>query len=176
MRICRKTRLIRNSYKWLGEEMKASEIIRIIAVSALGAVLMFFIQPWVYQSRLIPIQDVRVEVWLRDYYSTGASIVFAASVIAAIAWYFMAKAKIRGVSDTNGWRLFWWLLLLLPILSIFLGISIFNPSKDALLSLTGFYIIDGAFLLYWLPTAISSPGTLMYIPPGAFVLRRLIGT
>jgi hypothetical protein len=156
--------------------MKAGEVVRIIVFSFLGFLLMFFIQPWIYQNRIIRVSDVAVEDWLQDYYTTGASIVFASSIIATVVWYVMAaKAKVPGASDTDKWRVVWWLFLLLPILSICLGISVFNPSKDALVSLTGFYILDALFLLYWLPTATSSPGSLMFIPPGAFLLRRLIG-
>jgi hypothetical protein len=156
--------------------MKASEITRIIIFSLLGAAIMFFVQPWIYQNRIIRISDVELETWLQENYFPGASIVFAASVISTVVWYFMAaKAKVQGASDVERWRVVWWLFLLLPVVSICIAIAFCNVSKDVLVSLTGFYILD-ILLVFWLPTATSSPRSLMYLPPGGFLLRRLLGS
>jgi hypothetical protein len=109
-----------------------------------------------------------------DYYQ-GAWLVFAFSVIATIAWYTLsAKAKIMGGNDVAKWSVVWWLFLLLPVLSTLIAILLFN-NKNAFVSLSGFYILDGVFLLYWLPTATSSPGLLRNIPPGSQLLRSSIG-
>jgi hypothetical protein len=156
--------------------MKATEITRIIIIFLLGAVAMFLIQPWFYNNKLIRISDIPVNTWISEYYTTGAGIVFVASLLTTIFWTFMAaKARAKSANDISKWRLMWWLLLLLPIISIIIAIAFFKGSDDALLSFTGFLILDGIFLLYWLPTVTSSPGDLKYIPPGAFFIRRLIG-
>lgn len=158
--------------------MKAGEIIRIIVFSVLGLALMFWGQPWLYQNRIIPITDVpRIEAWVSNEYLPGATLVFVVSFIATVLWYVMAaKAKVNTASDSFRWQVVWWIVLLLPILSIFGAIGFFNRSQDALVSLTSFLILDAIFLLYWLPTATSSPGSLMYTPPGAFFMRRLVGS
>lgn len=158
--------------------MKAGEIIRIIVFSVVGAALMFWGQPSIYQNRLIRITDVpRIEGWVSDEYMPGAILVFAVSAIATVVWYVMAaKAKVNKASDSFRWQVVWWLILLLPILSICAAIGFFNRSQDALVSLTGFFILDAIVLLFWLPSATSSPGALMYIPPGAFLMRRLVGS
>ncbi|MBO3463175.1 hypothetical protein G7B40_029165 [Aetokthonos hydrillicola Thurmond2011] len=155
--------------------MKAGEITRIAVFSVLGAGIMFFVQPWVYENRIIRISDVSPDVWLEESYTSGAITVFAVSVISTLIWYLTAaKARVKGSADVERWRLFWWIFLLLPIASICIAIGFFNQSQDALLSLTALYIFD-IILVFWLPTATSSPGLLMYLPPGAFILRRLLG-
>ncbi|HBE21500.1 MAG TPA: hypothetical protein DEG17_09565 [Cyanobacteria bacterium UBA11149] len=157
--------------------MKAGEIIRIIVLSIIGAVLMFLVQPWIYQNRLIRITDVpRIEAWVSNYYIPGATVVFLVSVVATLLWYVMAvQARVNTAGDTFRWQMIWWLFLLFPILSICVAIGFFGGSQDALLSLTGFLVFDGIFWLFWLPTATSSPASLMYIPPGSFTIRRVIG-
>ncbi|MGK7877638.1 MAG: hypothetical protein AB4426_31350 [Xenococcaceae cyanobacterium] len=157
--------------------MKAGEIIRIIVFSVLGFLLMFYIQPMIYQNRMIRISDVPLNTWLGDNYTAGALLVFGVSVIATVLWYILAAtAKVRGANDVFRWQVVWWMLGLLPLLGIFIALLFFNESDDARLSLAGFFIFNGIFLLYWLPTATSSPGLLKHIPPGAFLLRRLIGS
>lgn len=157
--------------------MKAGEIIRIVIFGFVGFTLMFFVQPWIYQNRIIPIKDVPVGDWVSDSYTSGAGVVFGVSIIATVIWYVLAaNAKVLTASETDRWRAIWFVLLLLPIISIILGISpVFNTSKDALVSLTGFYILDAILILYWLPTGTSSPSLLMYIPPGARLLRGIVG-
>ncbi len=155
--------------------MKVSEIVRIIGFSVLAAFVMFFVQPWIYENKIIRISDVELEPWISQNYTVGSGLVFAGSVIATILWYFMAaNAKVQGAGDVDRWRVLWWLCFLLPILSIIVALAFFNQSSQALVSLTGFYIID-ITLAFWLPTATSSPGLLMYLPPGAFLLRRRLG-
>lgn len=157
--------------------MKAREIIWIVIFGLCGFFLMFFLQPWIYENRIIPIKDVPVSEWLSDSYTAGTGLVFAASMLATVIWYVLAaNAKVPTAAETDRWRVWWWMLLLLPIISICLSISpVFNSSKDALVSLTGFYIFDAILILYWLPTGSSSPSLLMYIPPGARLLRGIFG-
>lgn len=157
--------------------MKTSEIIRIILCIILGYVLMFYVQPLIYENGIIQLglaTAILKQVWFLDYYQ-GAWLVFAFSVIATIAWYVLAaKAKIKGGNDTSKWSVVWWLFLLLPVLSTLIAIVLFKD-KSSFISLSGLYILDGVFLLYWLPTATSSPGLLRNIPPGSQLLRSLIG-
>jgi hypothetical protein len=156
--------------------MKSREVIQTIVIFLLGAVVMFLGQPWIYDNKLLRISDVPTTTWISEDYTIGAGIVFVIGLIATSLWTFMAaKAKAKSANEISKWRVIWWLLMLLPIISIIVAIAFFNRSNDALLSLTAFLVIDGIILLYWLPTVTSSPGDLKYIPPGAFFIRRLIG-
>ncbi|MEM9275356.1 MAG: hypothetical protein AAGA80_20680 [Cyanobacteria bacterium P01_F01_bin.143] len=159
--------------------MKTGETIRIIIFTLLGLVLMFWLQPLIYQNRLIRIADYQggVTTWIRDDYYLSAGIVFGLSFLAMLSWCFgTARAKVKNAADVASWNVVWWLLGLLPIIGIAIALIFFNKSDDALLSLTGFLVFDGLFLLYWLPTATSSPGSFKFTPPGAMFVRRLIGS
>ncbi|WP_373529581.1 hypothetical protein [Nostoc sp.] len=104
---------------------------------------------------------------------TGANIVFFVSVISTVIWYIMAaKAQSKGGEDVAKWPLVWVIISIFPVLSIVIAIGFFRGSDQALLSLTTFFVLDVLFL-YWLTTATSSPGGLKYVPPGAFLIRRL---
>lgn len=157
--------------------MKAGEIIRLIVFIITGAALMFLGQPWIYSNRMIRVRDVPLDSWISNYYIPGALLVFGISVFSTLIWCVMAaRARAKGAEEVFRWKLVWWLLLLLPVLSVCAAIYFFNRSDDARLSLTGFFVIDAIFWLFWLPTVTSSPGDLKYIPPGAFFIRRLIGS
>jgi len=153
--------------------MRASELIRIAAFAVLGAFLVFFLQPWLYQNQILFISDQTVDTWLTDAYMPGAMLVFGIAFVGTLAWYFLsAGAKIVTGEDNSRWQVLWWIILLAPVLSVCAALAFFNSSQDALLSLTAFYVFD-VVLLFWLPTATSSPLTTKFLPPGAFFLRRL---
>lgn len=151
------------------------DVIRIVVVSLVGAVMMFLIQPWLYQNGVIALNDVEPETWVGNNYINGAFTVFLVSIIAVILWYAIAaKAKVQRARETSSMAIVWWIILLMPVISICAAIYLFNNSNDALLSLTGFFIFD-VLLIYWFSTAISSPRSLMFVVPGAFFLRNLFG-
>jgi len=153
--------------------MNVFELVRIIAITILGCILMFAVQPWLYQSQTLFLADVAPEAWVADEYMPGAYLVAAVSIIGTLLWYFCsAGARILTSQDTSRWRLFWWIVFLMPLLSIGGALYFFNKSRDALLSVAFLYVFD-IFFLFWLPTATSSPAPTKFLPPGAFVLRRL---
>ncbi|BAY26358.1 hypothetical protein NIES2100_61720 [Calothrix sp. NIES-2100] len=154
--------------------MRASEVIRIIIFSLIGWVVMFLVQPWIYRSKFPFVRMQRpIEEWLSQSYMVGASIVFIVAVLSTITWYWMAaKAPSKGGHDVQQWSLVWWLILLLPVIGVCIAIGFFKGDNQALLSLTTFFVIDILFL-YWFTTATSSPGSLQFVPPGAFLIRRL---
>ncbi len=152
--------------------MKSWSIIRFIIFTIIGAVLIFLGQRFAYQNQIIPIQDVPVELWLGSDYTTAGIIMFITCVASTTIWYVLtATKKFTGVGETNSWQLTWWLLGLLPLASIALTVFFINRSKQAQISLMGFFLLD-ALLLFWLPTATSSPESVKYVPPGAFFLRH----
>jgi hypothetical protein len=157
-------------------QMKAGEIIRVIVFSLIGAVLMFWVQPLLYQSRIIRLADVpRIEAWVSNYYMIAAAIVFAVSLISTVIWCVMAAlAPHHKADDVAKWSLIWWIIGIFPVVSICVAIGFFKGSNDALLSLTALFILDILWIYWWI-TATSTPGLLMNIPPFAFPLRRLIG-
>ncbi len=151
------------------------DVIRILSVAIVGAVLMFLVQPWLFQSGIVPITLVEPETWLAEKYSVGAAIVFSTSLVATILWYISAlRAKVTAFNEASPLRLVWGLLLLVPIIGICVALFFYNNSSEALLPLTFMYVVDVVWV-YWFTTAISSPGLLKFIPPGSFTVRHLIG-
>lgn len=154
--------------------MKAGEIIRIIVLSVVGLLVMFWVQPLIYQNRIIRIDVPRIETWVSNYYMIAALIVCGVSLFSTIAWFVMTLlAEDHKGSDISKWSVIWWIVGILPVLSICVAIGFFNGSNDALLSLTFFFVLD-ILWLYWLPTATSTPGLFKYIPPFAFQIRGLM--
>jgi hypothetical protein len=151
------------------------DIIRIFSVTLAGAIVVFLLQPWLYQSGILAITDVDVETWIAEKYMVGAAIVFGTALVATTLWYLSAlRAKVTAFNETSSMRIIWAVLLLIPILGICVALFFYNGSNEALLSLTAFYVVD-VLVLYWLATAISSPGLLKFIPPGSFTVRHLMG-
>lgn len=151
-----------------------TSIIRIIISVLIGAVAMFVVQPFIYSSRLVRFPVGRIEVWIGNYYMPGALIVFVISVLSTIIWWVVASnTNAHRADDVDRMALVWWLIGLFPLGSIGVAIGWFRGSQDALLSLMVLFVLD-VLWLYWLTTAISTPGSLMKIPPLAAKIRAFI--
>lgn len=161
--------------------MKTSEIIRVIVLSLIGAILMFAVQPFIYKQGLIWEPNVNPEIlestlegWSSGDYMTAAMFVFVVSVFSAILWCVLAnKSKAHRQDEVKPWSLVWWLLGLVPVLSIGVAIGLFNQVEEVRLSLAIFFVLD-ILLLFWLTTATSTPGLLMYTPPLARQIRNFL--
>ena len=152
--------------------MKPWEIIRIIIFSIIGAAVMFLGQRLIYENQIIPIQKVPLNTWLGTDYTTASLIMFGVCIAATVIWCILAAiSRFNDGGSTGRWMLMWWLLGLLPMITIVFTVFFINRSDEARMSLMGFFVLD-SLLLYWLPTATSSPEAVKYIPPGAFLLRH----
>jgi hypothetical protein len=156
------------------------EIIRTIATTVLVAILMFLVQPNLYSGGIIPISE-GVETWVPDKYMTSAVIVFLSAALPLGLWALLTGKAKATPRDMSGWALLWWIFLLIPILgacaSIYLACDagIEGSSQDALLSLSGLFVLD-ILLLFWLPTAMNTPGNLRYgAVPLSLLVRQLVG-
>lgn len=155
--------------------MRAQEIVRIVIMVVIGASTLFFIQPLLYLRRIISLGDVSPEQWIENAYTPASILIFTVSLAATGSWYiFASKANLRQSKDTFSWRLLWWVIFLGPVLSVLGGLYICRSSSDALISLTLMYTAD-ILLMYWVTTAISSPGHTKFLPPGSFTMRSLLG-
>jgi hypothetical protein len=153
--------------------MRSGELIRIIAIIVLGAVLMFVVQPWLYESQILFL-DTDPADWIANQYMPAAYLVGGVSIAATFAWYFLsAKARTLQAKGMDTWRLLWWIMFLAPILSIGGALAVFNQNKAALLVLGLLFTAD-VLWLFWLPTVTSSPEPSKFLPPGAFTIRRMI--
>jgi hypothetical protein len=157
-------------------QVRPMELIRTITFLGLGAILMFLVQPMLYQNQLLffYISDQPVDTWISNEYTPGATLVFCVASGMALFWYFWsARAKVAMAEQIQGWRLTWWLLGVVPVVSIGAAIGLWNTSPDGLASLTFCFVVD-VLILYWLSTATSSPTPVKYVPPLSAILRPLI--
>jgi len=155
--------------------MNSQELIRIIVLIIIGGLMIFLVQPLGYQNQWPLFSfDNYVSDWINNNYMLGAFIVFIFSVIATILW-FVLTGRSNDVGDkAEVWRFRWWLIGILPILSIFAAIFFCSGKSGAVLSLTFFYLID-MLIIYWLTTASSTPGNYKYLPPLSMLIRKIIG-
>lgn len=159
--------------------MKPGEIIRVIAIIVVGAILMFLIQPFIFRTGAIWSPSVKdpgaaLASWASGAYMVAAGVVFGLSIACTILWCVMtAKSAARRPDELRAWSLWWWLLGIVPILSIGLAIGFFNPIEELRLLLALFFVLD-ILILFWLPTASSTPGLLIYTPPLSHQLRDII--
>ncbi|MEM9214906.1 MAG: hypothetical protein AAGD25_11235 [Cyanobacteria bacterium P01_F01_bin.150] len=153
--------------------MKPLELVRIIAIIVVGIILVLVGQPWLYRSNIIFLDVFDLEQWLATEYLTSSYWVLGAAVVSTFVWYFAAaSAKPLKATDTASWRLLWWGILFVPIISV--GIALFLQTSDTTRYwLAVMYIFD-VMILYWLPTASSSPGSTKYLPPGSKNIRDLL--
>jgi hypothetical protein len=157
--------------------MKAGEIIRVIVFYLVGAALMFWGQPFLYINQIIGLSDVQeTETWVSDFYLPAAGIVFGGCLLATIIWLVItAISKADRSEDIQKSSLWWWLIGLLPVISICVAIALYKDgSAEAQISLAAFFVLDFLWL-YWLATATSTPGLFMFIPPLSRQIRSLIG-
>ena len=161
--------------------MKTGEIIRVIVLSLFGAFLMFYVQPLIYrQGLLYRPSDVQnpeslLQLFASGDYMNAAVIVFFVSALATILWCNLAtKSKANKMEEISSWRLFWWLLGLVPVLSIGVAIAMLPEThNEARLSLALFFALD-ILIVFWLTTTTSTPGLLMYIPPLSLQIRNFL--
>jgi uncharacterized caspase-like protein len=153
---------------------RTSKIPRIIVIFALSLFL-FFAKGQLFVGEVIVLTDIAsVEEWFNGHYSIGASIVYFTSFFSTVLWYFIvANIKIVRQKDAKCISLIWWEFMSLQVIAIWIAISFFNNSNDALIWLILFYIFDVG-LIFWFTTATTSPGNLKFIPPLSVFLRRYI--
>ena len=161
--------------------MKIGEIIRIIVFFLVGAVIMFYAQPWLYDNRFFGVlRSIRFNEWLPKYY-VAAWIVFGFSVLLTTLWYIFTFINQKN-PNLSMWRLVWYMGLGFLVIVISLSIYLNNQDdkgqmvQETLFSLAGLFLVDSLLILYWLPTVTSTPGLFKHrVVPGSNLINDLIG-
>ena len=161
--------------------MKIGEIIRIIVINIIGFLVMFQLQPWLYDNRVFGvIRSMPFSEWLLQY-NSAASIIFGVSFAFTVLWYIFTYINQQN-QNFGALRLVWYLGLGFLVVVISVCIYFFNQDKngeliqETLFSMMGLFLLDSLFLLYWLPTVTSTPGLFKHrVVPGSNVINDLIG-
>lgn len=156
--------------------MKAGEVIRATCITLFGAFLLFLMLPWLYQYTFLTPLDVEVEEWISEKYLIGATIVFVVTVISQLIWFAIAVRYRGDEKDVEAKLVYWWGLLILSLVSIAISIYICcmssGGSGEVFPSLILFFLVAVA-VIYWLTTATSTPGALMFIVPKSLDIRNI---
>jgi hypothetical protein len=109
---------------------------------------------------------------------------YVLGILATLFW--IAKgASFQSVKSRNTLSMenLWWIICILyglVSLAVAIGLSFFYELIDErnflefLIYLSVFAVVD-VLLMFWLPTAIATPRTMRYVPPGSQLLRSIYG-
>jgi hypothetical protein len=164
--------------------MKISEMIALAVTVAIAIVVIFGLQPWLLGGQGVPLSlsSSRLDRWGEEVLMPSLYVVFGLGAFLLFLW--MAKAstsqftRAQDVLKTGG---MWWLsaillgiisLLTMIVLTLFRGWFEDGRNLEPFFWLIGFLILDVLFI-YWLPTAIATPKSMRYVPPGAMLLRKI---
>jgi hypothetical protein len=156
-----------------------AEVIRLFLIPLTGAVVMFVLQPILYQSQMLRLTDVKPQIWVNAHYFPAAIIVFACAIFTALGWCALnTLSPPDGMKAAKKRATLWWTIGIIPVFSI--GLAIFlsrqgilapKGSNDATISMICLFLFD-VLWLYWLTTATTTPGLARSIPPGAGLFRK----
>lgn len=160
--------------------MKVGEIIRIIVFALVGFIMMMWLQPFLYEQRFFGvIKSVPISDWIKQYY-VAAWIVFGFSLLFTVLWYVILLKNQGG--SASSFRLLWYIGLFILTIVVFLAMYFNNQDQngeliqETVVSMTGLFLFNSLFLLYWLPTVTSTPGLLRrQTVPFAIPINDLIG-
>jgi len=144
--------------------MKVGEIIRIIVFTLVGFIAMMWLQPLLYEQRFFGvIKSIPFRDWIQQYY-VAAWIVFGFSVLFTVLWYVILLKNQGG--SASSFKLLWYIGLFILTVVVFVAMYFNNQDEngeliqETVVSMTGLFLFDSLFLLYWLPTVTSTPGLL----------------
>lgn len=119
--------------------------------------------------------------WLNQVFFISNLVGYATGVILLLFWIFSAsRYRASKAADVIPKRITWlvlfWGYIFFNILTFFL-LSFFYEAinNTGLLIYYPISVVLDAVLLFWLPSALGTPGTLRNIPPLARPIRNLYG-
>jgi hypothetical protein len=166
--------------------MKRLEILCLLIAITFATLIIFLLQPAILSSdsgRLLA-QSSSIEEWRRNLMWPSLALNYILGITATLTWIAIG-ASFQSVKsrDTLSMETFWWILCIsygLISLAVVMGLSFAKQLIDQtyflqfLIYLSMFSLVN-VLLLYWLPTAIATPRTMRYIPPGSQLVRTLFG-
>lgn len=153
---------------------------------AIATVFVLILQPHLFNEPILPfsISNKELEEWTESIFGITNFILFILGFVVLLIWILIAtSSKFTKATDALSKGFFWWLFLIgywLLGIVIIMSISFFSGwmdgGKDMEPSywLSFFVLIDGV-VLFWLPSAIGTPGSMRYVPPFAMTLRKFYG-
>lgn len=157
-------------------EGRGLEILRWFLAIAAGAIVVP-IQSWLFRSGSIALLDVDPTGWVSSIFERASLIVWVVSLMASVIWYVMAvqmKRHFDPRKDTKSAMVRWWMVLLVPLLSLIGNIWIFGKASTVAFPWFVGFLLLNMVLTFWLSTALSTPSILAHVVPLAFEIRRVL--
>ena len=150
-------------------------VLTIVSI-AVGILFLLLIQPFLFQMGFIPLLSVlSSEEWVNTSYTPSAYLILFISLLMLLVWYWMTwklNQRFLSAKKVNQMTSVWGVFLTIPVFGAIISFPLFIKSGfEAVPWLVVFWILDVA-ILFWIPTAISTPGQLAYVVPGSRFLRR----
>jgi type IV secretory pathway TrbD component len=166
--------------------MKVSEMIALAVAGLIALIVIFGLQPWLLGGQGLPLSlsSSRLDRWGEEILMPCLYVVFCLGVFFSVLWIGKAfTSKFTRTLDVLNTEGLWWLYaVLIGLLSLLtlIGLTFFqgwfedSRNLEPFFWLLGFLILDVLFI-YWLPTAIATPKSMRYVPPGSMLLRKIYG-
>jgi hypothetical protein len=164
--------------------MKLSEMIALAVTVAIAIIFIFAVQPWLFSGQGVPLSlsPSRLDKWAEEILMPSLYVVFGLGILLLFLWMVKASTsqftRTQDVLRTGG---MWWLsAILLGLISLLtmIGLTFFRGWFEDSRNLEPFYwlfafILIDVLFIYWLPTAIATPKSMRYVPPGSMLLRKI---
>jgi hypothetical protein len=165
--------------------IKKKLLLILIVLILVGFAIAIPFQQWLLASpELIASLGVNTQqsAWTQSVMPSVTYGSWISSLCATLLWIYSAQnGRFVSSKQALSMRLTWWIyaLSLYALMSIILYSFIYAVSGIVASEIQYFILLIvfplDIILLFWLPTAMATPGTLRYIPPLAFNLRRQLG-
>jgi hypothetical protein len=166
--------------------MKPVEIVFLLITIAIATLVIFLLQPAILSKDwgLLSARSSSLEDWRQRLMWPSLAVNYVLGILATLFW--IAKgASFQSVKSRNTLSMvsLWWIICILYVLvslAVAIGLSFFHELinernfLEFLIYLSVFAVVD-VLLMFWLPTAIATPGTMRYVPPGSQLLRSIYG-
>jgi hypothetical protein len=166
--------------------MKIAEIVALVVTVAIATIVIFGLQPWLLGGSGLPLSLSRgnLDKWAAEILFPTLYVVYVLGALLLLFWIAKALSsgftKAKDVLSTGGlWWIFAIVLGVVTMLAL-VGLSFFNGwfddsrNLEPFFWLLGFIIVD-VLLIFWLPTALATPKSMRYVPPGSMLLRKIYG-
>ena len=166
--------------------MKPLETVFLLITIFFSTLVIFLLQPAILTRELgmLAAKSNSIEEWRQSLMWPSLALNYILGITATLIW-IARGASFQSVKsrDTLSMETLWWIICIfygLINLAVVMGLSFAKQLIDQryfpqfLLYLSIFSLVN-VFLLYWLPTAIATPRTMRYIPPGSQLVRSLFG-
>jgi len=166
--------------------MKPLEVVFLLITIAIATLVIFLLQPAILSKEwgLLAAKSSSIEDWRQQLMWPSLAVNYVLGILATLFW--IAKgASFKSVKSRNTLSMLslWWIICIaygLISLAVAIGLSFFyelineRNFLEFLVYLSVFAVVN-VLLMFWLPTAIATPRTMRYVPPGSQLLRSIYG-